>query len=434
MSKFNKNSATKRRYAKSSSFIMALLFTILCGAVALCLGFFINFFAKGHFAHSTEALLDTRYSYILQRELYQEGIDDPFLQFNLTDQKNIFEQLNIDVGRLTEGVILFNYPQNQQRYAAKIYNHHEHGKIVVAYNITAIAKDFRLMQIMGICSIVFVMIVVFVSYIISIFVVSGTNKIALTAQDIINTGDLSRRLDFHSRWDDLSNMAGVLNLLFDRIEDLMIGVRRVSDNIAHDLRTPLTRMRNHIEGLYAQTGDPSYEPLLEEADHILNTFTALLRITRIETEQQRSNFAPVAVDEVISDVISFYAPLAEEKKVAISSELYPAQIHGDKDLLFQAFANLVDNAVKFTPQYGAINISMDINSEEHVQIIIEDSGCGIAENEMQNVFDRFYRGEKSRHTPGVGLGMSLVKAVIALHSGDIKLENMSTGLRIITIF
>lgn len=422
----------KRRYAKSSSFIMALLFTILCGAVALCLGFFINFFAKGHFTQSTETLLDTRFAYIQHVEQFNDSEDGEFLQFRLNTENDIFKTLNIDVKRLAEGVILFNYPLNQQRYAAKIYSDDQQQKTVVAYNITEIAKDFRLMQIMGICSIGFVMIVVFVSYIISVFVVSGTNKIAVTAQEIITTGDLSRRLDFHYRWDDLSNMASVLNLLFDRIEELMNGVRRVSDNIAHDLRTPLTRMRNHIEDLQSRSSDPAYESLLDEADHLLNTFTALLRITRIETEQQRTHFDQISLDQIMSDVISFYAPLAEEKQISLTSSLIESDIKGDKDLIFQAFANILDNAIKFTPENGTITVKMDMNGPKQIRIIIEDSGHGIKKEDLEKVFDRFYRADMSRNKAGVGLGLSLVRAVISLHKGDITLENSGNGLRIIT--
>ncbi|MEC7577516.1 MAG: HAMP domain-containing sensor histidine kinase, partial [Pseudomonadota bacterium] len=195
---------------------------------------------------------------------------------------------------------------------------------------------------------------------------------------------------------------------------------------------PLTRMRNHIEDLQSRSSDPAYESLLDEADHLLNTFTALLRITRIETEQQRTHFDQISLDQIMSDVISFYAPLAEEKQISLTSSLIESDIKGDKDLIFQAFANILDNAIKFTPENGTITVKMDMNGPKQIRIIIEDSGHGIKKEDLEKVFDRFYRADMSRNKAGVGLGLSLVRAVISLHKGDITLENSGNGLRIIT--
>lgn len=410
---------------------MAMLFTVLCGMAALSLGYFINYFTTGHFVHSTEAALDAQSKLIEAIGIPKDGQQGKYLYRALSQQGTWPQDIQV-TENVAEGVIILTLPDHDnKRYAARIYTFENQHKLLIGFDITQILHDFKFMQIMGICSIIFVMMVVFASYIISLFVVNGTNTIAQTARDIIRTGDLSQRLEVSSRWDDLSNMAAVLNTLLDRIEELMTGVRRVSDNIAHDLRTPLTRMRSHIEELQKKH-KYDYTPLLEEADHLLNTFTALLRITRLETEKQRSHFTALNLQQLIIDAAAFYEPLAEEKNIRIQIETVIANVVGDKNLLFQAYANMIDNAIKFTPDGGEIKIELTSNAEE-TRIIIEDNGRGVDETEREKIFDRFYRTDKSRTFSGAGLGLSLVRAVIELHKGDIKVEDAMPGLRIITI-
>jgi len=423
----------KRRYIKSSSFVMAATFTVLCGLAALCLGFFINFFATGHFVQSTEAVLNSQIELVQTRDQVQEGTDKEYLYRFLDAQGQMPELARDKIESFAEGIIVFDYPQNNRQYAAKIHTYEDGRKLLVGFDITAMARDFKFMQLIGVLSIVFVLIVVCISYVISIFVVSGTNTVASTAHSIIKTGDLSRRIDFSSRWDDLGNMTAVLNELLSRVEESMIGIRRVSDNIAHDLRTPLTRMRNKIEMLQDKYNDEDHAALLEEADHLLRTFTALLRITRIETEKQRSHFKALSLDALLRDVIAFYEPLCEDKNISMNVNLAGADILGDKDLLFQAYANILDNAIKYTPENGAVTVTLETIGGD-VSVVIEDTGDGVHDDEVDKLFDRFYRGEQSRSSQGTGLGLSLVKAVVELHQGTVEAENMPGGLRIITIF
>ena len=407
---------------------MALLFTILCGLAALSLGYFINYFAKGHFVDSTEAVLEAEARYI-EAVTPEKATSTGALYLLLNKDGSLPEGIPPDISRLAEGVLIFEYAKDGRRYASKIHILPDGRKILIATDMTRISKDFKLMQWMGIASICFVMMVVFVAYIISIFVVSGTNKIADTAHDIMETGDLSRRLTVTSRWDDLGNMAATLNMLLDRVEELMQGVRQVSDNIAHDLRTPLTRMRAKLKAL--KDGEEK-EALLNEADQLLKTFNALLRISRIEAEKQRSQFTKTDLKALLKDVIEFYEPLAEEKSITLSSDLSEATLQGDRDLLFQAFANLLDNAVKFTPKGGCVKIGLSLN-DQRIHAEISDTGAGISEDEKDKIFTRFYRGEKSRSSQGTGLGLSLVRAVIDLHGGEIQVENMNAGLKIIVV-
>lgn len=410
---------------------MALLFTLLCGFSLFILGYFGYFFARGHFIHGTEAVIDTEIKYLADNQTYHasENMDRLFIPFDSKGEAPAL--VSGDIERLKEGMIVFNHPQLTKTYAAKIHTFPSNHKIVVAVDITETQQQFRLMKWLSVISMVLMILVVLVSYLISVFVVKGTNKIAKTAQNIMDTGDLSKRLEVSSRWDDLSNMSATLNLMLDRIEELMGGVRQVSDNIAHDLRTPLTRLRNHIEDAKKENGHVVNEALLNEADHLLNTFNALLRISRIETEKRREHFQTLALKPLLEDVIAFYEPLAETKNILISHQLSNATCTVDKDLLFQAYANIVDNAIKYTPANGHISIVMESNDEQCI-VVIEDSGGGIPKQEVDYVFQRFFRGDASRSSSGTGLGLSLVKAVFDLHNGKITLENTNTGLKFIT--
>lgn len=411
---------------------MAVLFTVLCGISALCLGYFITYFAKGHFVNATEAVLDSRIILIEEIGPPEEGVKGEYLYKFLHKDGTLPTNISNKVRAFSEGILVFDYAQDRQRYAARIYNLDDERKLLVGFNITETAKDFQRMQIMGVASILFVMLVVFVSYLISIFVASGTSKIAMTAQNIMKTGDLSRRLEVSSRWDDLGHMATVLNDLLARIEELIYGVRRVSDNIAHDLRTPLTRMKNQLEVLQQKYNDEDHGKLLKEADHLLSTFTALLRISRIETERKRSHFKSFDFGKLLKNVVEYYEPLAEEKDIALEVETINTKIIGDLDMVFQAYANILDNALKFTPKGGKIRLSMTPENGK-TQVILENSNAHVPEADLPKIFERFYRTESSRSSSGTGLGLSLVKVVIDLHDGQVRAENTDIGFRIITI-
>jgi len=406
---------------------MALIFTVFCGLAATSLGYFINYFAKGHFVHNTEAILDMQLSLVEAVGIAQASKQPNSFYTFLDAEGHIPNTLPESVSSLSEGIILFDHPETQQNLAAKIHVLADGKRLLIATDITKTAEDFKFMQWLGIASIVFVILVVFVSYIISVFVVTGTNNIADTAREIIKTGDLSRRLTVSSKWDDLGNMANVLNLLLDRVESSMNGVKQVSDNIAHDLRLPLTRTRNKIESMeQSETKDL----VLAEFEQILSTFNALLRISRIETEQQRSQFSTFELHGLLADVVDLYQPLAEEKFIKLSINLIDCRYYGDRDLLFQAYANLLDNAIKYTPEQGQVSVAL--TKGEHIQVQISDSGSGVSEAELEKIFDRFYRTDASRSNSGSGLGLSLVKAVMQLHHGNIEVNNTHQGFEIIT--
>lgn len=275
-------------------------------------------------------------------------------------------------------------------------------------------------------------LIVLISFYISFFVVSRVNRIAETAWHIIDTGDLSGRINVQSRWDDLSNLARLLNHFLSRIETSMQNVRHVSDNIAHDLRTPLSRLRHHLEDLRANPNEKLAEQALHEADRILDMFNALLRIANIEKGKRHQAFRHFAMQDVLRDVIELYEPMFDEKQIELSHDLTACQQLGDKDLWFQVFANLLDNALKFTPAGGAVTVQLSTDGIRNT-VVIADNGCGIADTERDKVFQRFYRSEQSRSQPGHGLGLSFVQAAVELHNGTISLADNAPGLRITII-
>lgn len=263
------------------------------------------------------------------------------------------------------------------------------------------------------------------------------NMIAGTAKRIMHTGDMSQRIPVYRRWDDLSSLSITLNSMLGEIETLVHGIRTVSDNIAHDLRHPLARLRNRLEELRDHAGDLPPEArqqelsqLIQECDTLLTTFNALLRISNIESGKRHSRFKPIELHRLLDDVIELYEPLANDRAIHLHVETEKAVTNGDKDLLFQAIANILDNAIKFTREGGSINIHLT-RTRQGTHLEVDDEGCGIPEEHRSKVFNRFYRVETCRTTPGSGLGLSLVRAIIELHKGAITLdEGTRKGLRV----
>jgi len=280
---------------------------------------------------------------------------------------------------------------------------------------------------------------------------SRLGAINQTSRQIMQ-GDLRRRIATRGTEDEFDELANNLNSMLDQIEHGMEGVRRVSDNIAHDLKTPLARLKNKIEELKFQVaGRPTEEialdNIIQEADGLLATFNALLRIARIEYSEQHQAFATLDVNSILSDLLELYEPLVEEKGQSLTVVLGPAiEFEADRDMLFQAFANLIDNAIKYTPEGGEISIRSGLgeggeNSAEVTRdevnngykswyVEIADDGPGIPEEEHEKVVQRFYRIDPSRTTPGSGLGLALVFAVLKLHKLDLSFADNDPGLKV----
>ena len=251
----------------------------------------------------------------------------------------------------------------------------------------------------------------------------------------IMTGNLSERIPSRKIGDEFDQLSDNLNHMLDQIELLMDGVRRVSDNIAHDLRTPLARLRNRLETAREGGGNEQQrmeliDRAIQEADGLLQTFGALLRIARIEANNLQASFTDVDLGQVLRDVSDLYEPVAEQKgqKIMINGHS-SVFVKGDRDLLFQALANLFDNAIKYSPDFSSIRATLGRN-----ELTLCDSGSGISESERDNVFQRFYRADSSRSTTGSGLGLSLVQAVVTVHKMKIKLNDNNPGLCVVLKF
>ena len=256
-------------------------------------------------------------------------------------------------------------------------------------------------------------------------------RINRTAHDVM-AGDLNRRIPQSGADDEFERLTRNLNRMLDQIQYLMDGVRQVSDNIAHDLRTPLTRLRwrlDHLREVDANDRREVLDQAIADADGLLNTFHALLRIAEVESGS-RKRFARLDLGELVRDVGELYEPLAAEREQSLdvgADEQLPVQ--GDRDLLFQALTNLVDNAVKYAPAGGTIRVAAAA-VDGAAELVVADSGPGIPADQREAVLQRFVRLESSRGSPGSGLGLSLVNAVARLHDGRVLLEDNGPGLRV----
>jgi signal transduction histidine kinase len=247
----------------------------------------------------------------------------------------------------------------------------------------------------------------------------------------IMQGDLSRRLPVAGSGDDFDKLAAMVNAMLGEIERLIGDIKAAGDNIAHDLRTPLTRLRTRLEGALRRGGAveehrAAMEDAIAETDQLLATFRALLRIGEVEAGARRAGFGEVDLVKLVTSAAELFEPLAAERGLAFISAVEAApMVRGDPDLLFEALANLLDNAVKFTPPGGSVRL----NLSREGQIAVADSGPGLPPELKDALFQRFTRGDRARHLPGNGLGLSLVSAVVRLHGFALTMENTTPGCR-----
>jgi signal transduction histidine kinase len=266
-------------------------------------------------------------------------------------------------------------------------------------------------------------------------------------------GDLSGRLPVGRSGDELDRLAENLNAMLERIEALMAGLKEVSDNIAHDLKTPLTRLRNRAEEALAKASNEAeyraaLERTIEESDGLIRTFNALLMIARAESGQARGNMDDFDAADVAQGIQDLYEPLAEDNGLTLQVKTEHAPLHGNRELISQALANLVENAIKYgqpapalqplsaeaTSGEAAASNARDVLIEarragDQVLLSVTDRGPGIPEADREHAVERFVRLETSRTQPGSGLGLSLASAVATLHGGALKLSDAQPGLR-----
>lgn len=254
------------------------------------------------------------------------------------------------------------------------------------------------------------------------------------ATNRIVAGDLGQRLPVSGRRDEIDRLSSIVNAMLERIEQLMTEVKGVCDSIAHDLRTPLTRLRAHLyrTRVALDEHDPHADQIdkaLLETDLLMARFAALLRVSELESHQRRSAFIDIDVADLLQEVHQFYLPLAEEKQQVLALEIAPslAPVSGDRELLFEALANLLSNALRFTPEHGRILLrAVDEGGATRIDVI--DNGPGIAPQDRTLVYQRFFRGNAAAgHGEGFGLGLSIVAAIVGLHGFRLRTDANPDG-------
>jgi signal transduction histidine kinase len=281
-----------------------------------------------------------------------------------------------------------------------------------------------------------------------IFILAGVVTVYVSRRTVgriesINTisrsimqSDLGKRIPLRGTRDEWDRLAQNLNLMLDRIETLMGEVKQATDNVAHDLRTPLTRMRGRLEKASGRPREGENDQALigdtlAELDRVLTMFASLTRISQIEAKDRTAVFRTVNLADIAGEVVELFDAAAEHDHVTLTAAGVPtAFVTGDRDLLFDAVANLVDNAIKHGREAGRVRVEVTRTEGGGATIAVSDDGPGIPDHERQHVLKRFYRLERSRSMPGNGLGLSLVAAVAHLHGADIEMSDNAPGLSI----
>jgi heavy metal sensor kinase len=258
---------------------------------------------------------------------------------------------------------------------------------------------------------------------------SGVEAVTRTARQI-SESDLSRRVPVMARHEEVDRLAVTFNQMLDRIEKLVAGTREMSDNIAHDLKSPVARIRGMAEISLSGAPCGGEEPTLagstiEECDRLLDMINTMLLISRTDAGVGDIVSAPVNMADLVRDAVALFAPLAEDKGIDLTCDMPPAlMVNGDLKMLQRTMANLVDNAIKYTPAPGTVDISgHHDNGSEMMTISIKDSGVGIDAGDLPKIFNRFFRCDQSRATGGAGLGLSLARAIARVHGGEIHVES-----------
>jgi signal transduction histidine kinase len=438
---------------RTTSFRLAMLFLLLFGTAALLLCGFLYWQTKDFLSEREDETLVTEQAAFdgldasdLRELLAAHVVMDPHLQRPLT----LFGPAGERVAGSPVGPPVLAQPSNQPFtftlrhngrpvYFRGLIRHLPDGHyLLVAHDMTSIRAFGNLVLESclwgGLATVLLGLTGAAIAGADAIRRIEGVTR---AIQRIVR-GDLSGRLPTRGDSGDLDRLAQEINFMLDEIERLMLEVKGVCDNVAHDLRTPLTRLLAGLERARRSAGSAedyaaAVDEGIEEIRGLLKTFAAVLRIAEVESGARRAGFAYLNVSEIGADVVEFYAPIAEQKGVALSQAGDATVVmRGDSSLLFEAIGNLVDNALKFTPPGGRVDVRTFANDGGR-GIEVSDSGPGIPADQRQAVLRRFYRTEQSRHTPGSGLGLALVAGVAGLHDMAIAITDANPGCRVALI-
>ncbi len=447
------------RYRRSSSFIVGVFFSILLMVGVFFVLYFVVLADENSLLKESEEAIGAELQ-LFEKIFEHEGIaelekalvqknSDPENTFFYAFKRNADAQL---IGNIPNWPIVFSEPPKgnfvffeiahellqSKTKSIRIGSEHydimaiikklpDGNELLVGRNIDDIEIALWVAGTFGWLMISILFLVSALSLAVGYFVVLRLNRIAESTENIVASGNLSERLPVDSSWDDLSKLSIVLNKMLDELEEMVNGIKSVSDNIAHDLRTPLARLRQDVE---AFSLPQKREMLLDEVDNILSIFNGLLRISDIESEKQKRAFAKRNIGLIARDVAEMYSPIADEKSISLDVDISDADIYSDRDLLFQCFGNLIHNAIKFTPNHGKITVTLQTMDSKTIFSIC-DTGIGIPDEDKERVTQRFFRVDKSRASSGNGLGLAMVAAVVKLHGAKLTFSdnpNAETGL------
>lgn len=441
-------------YTRSSSFFVAVISTAILAVGCAMIGYFLYLYSQTDFSRETGKAIHADlanfrewHAYhgaaplaVMLGERIHETSDQYYLLLDASGNKlagNLEAMPPEAAGQPDLFRFILTRPDGPALAVLAGVQRMDNGdRILVGRNVNALESSrHRLLLLAKVCLGALILVIIG-NFIISVFLVRQVNHIAAIAADIIDTGDLSHRIAPSTRWDDLGYLIRILNRMLSHIEQLVIGVKQVSDNIAHDLRTPLTRLQHRIDSLPRDrpVSEAEQHALQNEAQALLMMFNSLLRIAEMEAGNHALEMRETAIDRLVADVVELLEPLAAEKHIRLTTTLAAQTARTDRNLLFQALVNVVENAIKFTPPLGSIHVSVE-DRDGGSAIVVADSGQGIADQDKPLVFRRFYRVDASRHNNGYGLGLSLVNAIIKhLGAGIVLQDNPGSptgqGLRV----
>ena len=355
--------------------------------------------------------------------------NNKFIAGNFSDTDSLW-----NLKRLDEGGVLFSFKKknNSGEITRKYYFRGKEFIVRNKYNLI-VARDVsyenylkdRFFNTILSTSLLIISLGLLGGYVLSRNFLNRISAINKTSLEIMD-GDLSMRLPTSSNNDELNQLSLNLNNMLDRLNKLMIGMKDVSDNIAHDLRTPLNKIRTNLEvTLMSSPDSESYretiKEVIEDVDGVINTFNSLLAISRVESGSVSLKKEKINIKDLIEDIVDLWEPLAEEKGVVLNNECENnIYFNGNKNLLSQAISNLIDNSIKYGKEENTVNLGSNL-SKESIVIWVSDTGPGIRNEDKEKVLDRFTRLDTSRNTSGTGLGLSLVNSMIKFHKGKIEL-------------
>ena len=355
--------------------------------------------------------------------------NNKFIAGNFSDTDSLW-----NLKRLDEGGVLFSFEKknNSGEITRKYYFRGKEFIVRNKYNLI-VARDVsyenylkdRFFNTILSTSLLIIFLGLLGGYVLSRNFLNRISAINKTSLEIMD-GDLSMRLPTSSNNDELNQLSLNLNNMLDRLNKLMIGMKDVSDNIAHDLRTPLNKIRTNLEVTLMSNPDSesyreSIKEVIEDIDGVINTFNSLLAISRVDSGSVSLKKEKINIKDLIENIADLWGPLAEEKGVVLNNECEnDIYFNGNKNLLSQAISNLIDNSIKYGKKNNTINLGSSL-SKENIIIWVSDTGPGIKDEDKEKVLDRFTRLDTSRNTSGTGLGLSLVNSMIKFHKGKIEL-------------